>query len=217
MVNPDYQPHEELLSDVDEYLTERDFCIDSNPYHEKLQKETQELLKKEDCPTSLCIRTLADRIAIHRKTKGKVFLYEAKTHESKKFNDLTLELVPIIHHKLRSEKMDVRCLYIYRNPYPIKDISGMRLIECGFWINKMPPIREIKIPTWRWTPEEREWFKNKATEFFPDVRIYPTDKGASGDPFIIIDESEVSKLKHWKRLIKDFLLEGINNARRTHA
>jgi len=217
MVKPDYRPHKNLLSDVDNFLIEQGFCIDSNPYHEKLKKETQELLKKEDCPTSLCIRTLADRIAIHRKTKGKVFLYEGKTHESKIFNDLTLELVPIIHHKLRSEKMDVRCLYVYRNPFLIKDICGERIIECGFWINRMPSIRQIMIPTWRWTSEEREWFKKKATEFFPDVKIYPTDKGASGDPFIIIDEKEVLKLPHWKDLIEEFLLEGINNARRMHA
>jgi len=194
MINPDNPIHKNLEKEVKDYLEQNDFVTYEATYHSLLEEKYARLFSRIETPTSLYLRTRADRVAFRVAYSPTVFEWEAKTHTSQKYHDMTLEALPMCHHLSKAE-LDVRCLYVYRNPY--------KNHECGFWVHNMPPIRIIMIPS-RWTDVWKKWFRNKFEPRFPDIKIVDTlGNGGSGDPFLIIDECEVEKLPHWSSLIND--------------
>lgn len=190
-VEPSHEPHRNLEGKVNDWLTNHDYLTSSSTYHEVMPEEVKERLKSIYTPTSLYLRTIADRIAVHQNLPFD-FEWECKTHMSEKYHDLTLEALPLAHHILKS-KLDVRILYVWSIP----SVS----LEGGFWVSDMPKIREFHIPD-RWGKRTKNWFKNKIGSVFGNVRPkeIPHKKG-SGDPYIIIDNSEIRKCRDWKKLI----------------
>ena len=190
-VTPDYIPHRELEKDVKGYLESRDYLIHEATYHAIGTSEVRDILQTRFTPTALYLRGRADRVAICRVFPLE-FEFECKTHDSQRYNDMTLEMLPLIHHISKSN-IGVNCLYAYRNPYK-KDENNY-----GFWVTELPGIRQVWIP-----PLERNdlpWFKSLAATWFPGIEQVVKNVGGTGDPYIIIDQSVVSKLSDWKDLI----------------
>jgi hypothetical protein len=192
--NVNHLPHKFLESEANEYLQANNFETCSLPYYEFMPEKAINLLKFRFDMTSLYIRGRSDRLAIH-KSLPITFEYEAKTHGNTKYQDLAIELLPLMHH-ISESKLGVECLYI------LKTVFG----NGGFWINKIPAIRNFWIPPRKEYDELRNIFKNIIYVQFGDVHILEGLVGGSGDPFVIIDRSIVRNLPDWHDLIKQRLL-----------
>jgi len=118
-------------------------------------------------------------------------LWEAKTHSSRQYHDITLEALPLAHH-LANTNFDVDCLYCYRSPYDARDY--------GFWVKDCPPIKCWMIPTKRWTQLGVRKFKEILSPFFGEPLMIERSAG-SGDPFVIIDQAEKKNLRDWRDLV----------------
>ena len=197
-ITPENPAHEKLEQDVRDFLSELGFMTDESTYHTVMDPKVVDRLSRIYTPTSLYLRGRADRVAVHE-SLPLVFEWEAKTHASRNLHDMLLETLPLCHH-LAKAQLDVECLYIYRNPH--------KNHEAGFWVKDIPAARIIMIPS-RWDADQISWFKGQFKRFFPETDIRFTGSNAgSGDPFLIIDESIVMRLPHWKDCIRRKLSQG---------
>lgn len=188
--------HQTLEQDVCNYLLSLGFKTYALPYHETLDSGVVRILGSRYDPTSLYIRARADRFAIHLQ-KNIQFEFDAKTHENSKYSDMTLELYPFILH-LRKAKIGIKSLYCYRDPFA--------KLDCGFWFNEIPPIRQINIPSAIRMKHLHEWFAKMAEIHFKNVPVYfPNHRNGSGDPYLIVDKHDVRLLPSWKTLIAGLL------------
>lgn len=194
-ISPDNKEHAQLEDDVTNYLEQRGFCVADAPYHNTMRTKVVKTLQYTTTPTSLYIRTRADRIAI-RDNPPLVFQWEAKTHQSKEKHDCVIELTPILFH-LALVDYDVRCLYVYRDLY--------KGYDAGFWMHNFPKVRSIMIPDC-WNQYWTKWFKDLCVATLPETEVVSgiVSRG-TGDPFLIIDESIIRKLSSWKNLIKEVI------------
>ena len=190
-----HQNHKEFEDSIVSYLESKGFITESATYHDVMSDSMQNILSSRYSLTLLYLRGRADRIAVHKEIINLEFEWESKTHDSPKWKDLTLEMLPLLHHKIKAA-IGVKVLYI------IKDADNC---EKGFWIDKLPIIREIHIPN-RWTGKPHEKFFNDfAMSYFPNVNIRKGIKsGGSGDPYIIIDYKTVRTFPDWKTLIEEY-------------
>lgn len=184
--------HQKLEREVKDYLTALGFLTHEATYHATMDKGLRTIISRRFTPTALYLRARADRMAIHP-SKETEFEFECKTHDTKDRHDMLVEMLPIILHRRKSE-LGIRCLYCYRDIY-----NGY---DKGFWIDEMPPIRFIGIPKANTTNHLWDWFAELAALHFPGVTAAHTrHRRGSGDPYIIVDESEIQKLSHWCDLI----------------
>lgn len=190
MPTVDYAPHANLEKRVLAYLGSRDYVSYAAPYHDSFPPEITRILQYRFSLTALHLRGRADRIAVHAHKKIE-FEWEAKTHESKKYGDLTLEALPLTHHRYKA-LLGVRCLYVF-------DVNGR---EGGFWVHKLPPIRVLMYTDRvEWAPFKTLLIPRMESALSPlQVRDGVRPMG-SGDPFVVIDESVISSLPHWSELI----------------
>lgn len=194
-IKPGFGPHRELESEVKEFLHSKGFLTGDLTYHTKLPRKISRVLQRRYGPTALYLRGRADRLAIH-KFRSIEFEWEIKTHDNENKHDCLLEALPLIHH-LSKAKLDVKCLYIFKNPY-----MGY---ECAFWVSDMPSMRVSWIPSNGWSEMQKDWFRGHLKEWFSiDLVEKPIYRG-SRDPFVIIDESEIKKLPHWQTVINDLI------------
>ena len=195
-ITPDgHKPHQELELDVTRYLEENGYLVDSAPYHEKMLKPIVHRLENIYTPTALYLRGRADRIAVHIH-RDTVFEWEAKTHGTSQWHNMAIEALPLARHIHKAE-FDVKTLYCYRDP--------TRGYEIGFWTNNIPSIWKVVMPTRRWPEELIHWYEEQISIWYPGIqiqRIRGTNKG-SNDPFVLIKESIVKVLPHWKKLIEE--------------
>lgn len=189
-ITPDNINHKNLEKIATDYLISRNYATTSVTYHDVMPLDIQRRLSRLFTFTSLYIRGRADRLAIHN-NKPIVFEWDVKTNINSRYEDLTIEIYPLIHHIIKSW-VNVRCLYIC-------SINGK---EGGFWVDELPVIREIRIP------ENNNWkqlvpqLTNITNWIFPNTKlINPSPSRGSGDPFAIIDKTEVSKFTDWRLLI----------------
>jgi len=183
-----------LEADVTQYLKSKGYAVDSAPYHNKMDKSVVNILQNIYTPTALYLRGRADRIAV-RASPPIAFEWEAKTRMDRKYCDCVLEALPLCTHLLHARNLDTRCLYVYRNLFKSYDV--------GFWVHQMPPVHVIVIPS-RWNELQKQYFKEVFKLALPQVRIEFRGKTkGSGDPFLIINESEIKKMSHWKELIQE--------------
>ncbi len=189
-IRPDYAPHQELQDDVDAFLRDNDFLCDEATYHAALSPDVGLLLQTRYDLTSLYLRGRADRIAIHA-TLPVTMEWECKTHLSRRYQDLTVELLPLFHHMVKAA-LGVECLYCCRNPHTGQDF--------GFWAHALPSVRDVRIPP-RWPEQNRALLRLRAEKRFPSARIYENETRGSDDPFIVIPYSVVRGLPDWRDLI----------------
>ena len=186
--------HTALEAEVGEYLIGLGFEIASATYHTVMPGNVRDLLQNNYSPTALYLRGRSDRIAV--RPDGVVFEWEAKTH-GKSGRDMCVEALPLAHHILKA-RLDVRCLYVYRHL-----ALGH---EAGFWVHQLPPIRDLYIPTFRWSQQQIAWFGSVFNEIFPGtpVRMMSHVFG-TGDPFLVIAERVIKTLPHWKDAIREHI------------
>jgi len=197
-ISTNWEPHDNLERDVGDFLQGMQFLIASAAYHKVFPIEVTRRLQTIYTPTALYFRSRADNIAVHR-SLDLVFEWECKTHTHPDLHDMTVEALPILHHLLRAE-LDVATLYVYHDPLANPPI------ECGFWIENLPEIREIRIPT-RWSQSAIDWFASQFRNWLPSVHQVQRACAGSGDPFMIIDEGVLRNLAHWKTLIEQRMKE----------
>jgi len=198
-IKPGHKPHTQLEDDVTAHLEHLGCLVDSAPYHDKMNPRIVQILQNTYAPTALYLRSRADRIAIHPRHRV-VFEWEAKTHNSSKYHDCCIEALPVCVH-LALVHLGVKCLYVYRDP--------QRGYDTGFWVSNLSLIRAILIPTPRWTAKQIEWFQQQFAVYFPNTPISKIGKTlGTDDPFLIIDESEIMQMPHWKKLIESEINHG---------
>lgn len=193
-INPNNKNHQSLQEDVESFLESNGFKTADAPYHETYPPAITDILWRRWTLTDLYLRCRADCIAIHTK-HSLTFEFECKTHANPRYGDLTVELLPIIHH-LDKAKRGVKCLYCYRNPFEGEDY--------GFWIEpeSFPKPRAVYIPNRRCWDEHRQNIMDWAKEYFGGVSIRDPNKvGGTGDPYIVVDKSNLRKMSSWKELI----------------
>ena len=91
----------------------------------------------------------------------------------------------------------ILCLFCYR------DVTLTPMVEVGFWMHLMPPLREVRVPE-RWTGEVREQKSAAIREWLgmEPVGCRNSERG-SNDPFGIIDARELSRLPDWRDQVLD--------------
>lgn len=189
-ITPDWQPHKLLEKDCCEFLDGLGFAHFSTTYHDVLPIELQRLLTRNNDPSSLMVRTRADRSAVHRRIRNLACQYEIKTNGTAHRN-MAVEAIQLAHHVMAA-RLGVRCLYVYR------DTRTGR--EAGFWTDSLPLIREIKVPS------GNEGIAGVLAIAFPGVPIRATGStGGSNDAFCLIEETVVVKLCGWRDLLADWL------------
>lgn len=178
--------HEVFENQMIAALIKRGYIVSSATYHETLPAQAVEILQRIYTPAALYLRTRADRIAIRRDL---VFEFEVKTHENKRYSDMTIEALPLLHHMMKLN-LGVDCLYMYHNPFE-------RLYR-GFWVSGMPPIRDFRIPeNTRYDDAAVEATKMHGGLLFSAKNIItsPVRGDGSADPYIIIDKADVVRLE----------------------
>lgn len=171
-------------------------------YHKAMPTDVVRRLQHCYAPGAMYLRHRADRIAIHP-TKDVVFEWECKTHMQTNRHDWTMEALPLCHHVAAYREFGIDCLYAYSNPF--KDHRR----ECGFWTSSFDfaSVRCVMIPG-VWTQEGVAWFRKQFTRYLPDTPILSSPRNAgSGDPFLIIDESNLGLFSDWRKLIDQRLTE----------
>ncbi len=194
-VSSDNGHHQTLEDEVTEYLEEIGFKTIAAPYHDTMPPAIVELLRKRWTLTDLYLRARADRIAIHR-TRAITFEFECKTHLTPRYKDLALELLPLVHHFDKARR-GVKCLYCYRNPFTNEDV--------GFWIQNMPPPRVVMLPPRECWIDKHADLERWANELWSGVPVKRTSVFGSGDPFIVIDSSNLLSMVSWRELVKETL------------
>ncbi|MFH0938262.1 MAG: hypothetical protein V1899_03140 [Planctomycetota bacterium] len=184
-IDPSFEPHAKLEDIAVNYIQACGYSIHAQTYHETLPQTIQDLLIKSHSISALYVRGRADRLAIGR---NRIFEFEIKTHSSKQYSDLSLEVLPLLIHLQKRRFID--CLYVCR----------VNSQEFGFWVSRLPKIRTIFIP-----PVRKNEFVASLVEEFA-VRNEVTDlnrRSANGscDPFVIIDKSVVASLCDWRNLV----------------
>jgi hypothetical protein len=187
----DYLPHRSLEDRVRSYLEERGYFVYEATYHSVMPETEKRILSRRYSMTALYLRGRADRVAIHNIIPVEIE-WEAKTHANPKYDDLTIELLPLVHHVSKA-KLGVRCLYVF-------NVNGF---EAGFWAHQLPRIRQIHLST-RDEYKPNLWhFENLCREFFRGVPVYKSTVNGSGDPFVIFDKSVIRQQKHWQDFIDE--------------
>lgn len=202
IIKPDDEQHSQLERDVAQFIVDQGGITAKAAYHDVMPKVIIDRLRKDFSWTGQYLRGRSDRIAIF--DNGKSFQWEAKTHKSHKYRDITLEALPLAHHILDSW-LGVKCLYCHRDPY-----NGNA--NKGFWVDEVPPIRDIQIPKilgsgyLSLSENGQKQIKETFRFIWRDTPIYfPEKTRGSGDPFIVIEENEKQKLQDWHILITDWL------------
>lgn len=187
--------HSAFENEVRQYFESQGFYTDQATYHEAMSQSVKDRLSCTDTPTSLYIRGRADRVAIHRSLPI-VCQWETKTHDSQRYHDMVIELLPFLHH-LKAGELGARCLYAYKNSYINMDH--------GFWTDDFPPVRQVFL-TKRMPADLGGLVEPALAKYLPRVKIIRDYKPSfgSGDPFFIVDQKDVVKLPHWKTLIDEF-------------
>ena len=185
-ITPDIKSHVDLEAEVITHLTSAGFMVSSATYHDVMPSEVVRTLSKQKNPTSLYVRTRADRIAAHP-TFDVSFLVECKTNGGS-YRNMAIEALPFLHHR-QDAAMGVRCLYIYRDM-----VSG---VEGGFWASSEIPVESLKIPD-KWASLER-----LLVPHFPGVKVQRIrTANGSNDPFIVVRESNLKAvLCDWRRAV----------------
>jgi hypothetical protein len=202
IIKPGDQQHTELEWEIAQFIIEHGGITAKGAYHDVMPKIIIERLRKDFSWTGQYLRGRSDRIAIFK--NGKSFQWEAKTHKSKMYRDMTLEALPLAHHILDS-KLGVKCLYCHQDLYDHNHHKG-------FWVDDMPCVRDIQIPKilgsgWlKFSQDGQEELRRMLRLIWPNVPVYfPEKTRGSGDAFIVIEEYEKQSLKDWHDLILEWL------------
>lgn len=187
--------HQQLEDDVSAYLKSTGWIVPKAlTYHESFDVLDKNAITRLVDATSLCVRTRADRIAIHldRRLSVKV---EPKTVQQGYVN-FACELYPLVIHMLESE-IGIKCIY------PIRRSDGL---ERGFIVG--PVLDEVScvffpvVQSRKMSPELAERLRGKLPQLFPCASISERHSGGSGDPFVIVPAKQLEGWKDW-RLVFD--------------
>jgi len=186
---------------------ERDgFVVCDLTYHTHLDKEIATRLTYIRTPTALLVRTRADRIILHP-TEPIVAEIELKT-SGLTDGSFAIEAFPLATHAIEATTMNALCLYICYHTHTHH--------EFGFWVQQIIPyIRSIFVPpTWHtFTQENQQWFQKA----FPNAKLHYQENNTRGSntPYVRIPEFITQKFPHWKKLIRELLLEENTPEQRT--
>lgn len=187
-----HKGHDEFENTVAAWLLENDWILPPAPtYHSYMPKDIQDILKSRFDETSLYVRTRADRLAIHR-TKPVTMEWEVKTIPN--YRNFACEALPLAHH-IQKADLGVVCVYAAIH------VAANR--QYGFLVNEsMPMVSKVFLPT-RWTAESATESRTMFSRFWPHAQYINQDCGGSGDPFVVINESDVAGLPHWKEVFQN--------------
>jgi len=193
------QHHSDFEEEVAAYLRERGFLLASATYHDVMPPEIADILKWRKSVTARYLRHRADRIAVHPDLPLE-FEWEAKTHSSQRYHDMTIDTDQLVEYASKAERM-ILCLFCYRDAFatPVRD--------AGFWIHAMPPIREVRLPE-RWTGQARQRIIEDCNRWLKvNPRAVRNSQYGSNDPFAVIDERELRRLPDWREQIADVIAQ----------
>lgn len=198
MVSPTHAPHTDLETDVTGWLTQNNFMVASETYHDVLPTDMVKTLQNRFTPTSLKVRSTPDKLAVHKSLPVE-FYVESKTDGYSNHRNLAVEMLPLIMGRQNALLYGVRTLYVFRH-LTCK-------LEGAFWTDTLPTIEKIIIPTHRWAQPQLDWYAELARRSFPGTEIVFNGKvRGSCDPFVILTESTMrNETTHWQTVITNLM------------
>lgn len=187
--------HDILQEEITEKMRHYGYIIESMTYHEKMDKGTSSMLGSIYTETALVMRTRADRLCISPDSKDAFYL-EVKTHVSKRYNDMCVEMLPFVSHIAMHQGLQTECMYVFRNPHLCSSTRA-------FWIEDETPLMvdAVFIPS-RFT-NQRGYFESIAKRFFPYAAIRVTEANGSGDPFVRIPGDIIYRRSTFDELMQE--------------
>ena len=187
--------HDPFAMEVEQALQDWGFLATCPAYHEHMPSEMVVRMRKLDTPTTDFARNGADLFAIHRTLPLALFA-EAKTHRSSRYHNLAVEARQFVQ-RIEEARNGCLCLFCYRDP-------GLR--DVGFWVHECPPVDCVLIPD-RWDGEQAQEWQERFARAIPGVPIRRTRNTAGGSdtPFVLISESRLVELGHWRGLIGEMV------------
>lgn len=185
--------HQKLEEDAAAYFREAGWMTPpALTYHDVFDAASVLAISRLMDPTSLCIRTRADRVAINTSV-GMSMKYEPKTIQGSHVN-FACEALPLMHHMKESET-GVMCLY------PVRRMADG--LDCGFVVKPvMEEVAKVFIPNGRFSPEVEFYLRANCERLFPNAVVRGLDNcRGSGDPFVLVNSDDVMSWDDWRTII----------------
>jgi len=182
-----YKPHQIFQDEIQSLLESKGFDIIQFTYHDLLQPDQISRLGRNNSLAALYIRTHTDLLGVAYGDRYSC-LVEIKSSENKRFRNMSIEAYPFGVNSILSRLCGVDIYYFWKDFITDKSI--------GFYAGTHPKVDRIIIPKWRWSVEEIDSWKTILSGLFQEVPVMvkPTGRYGSGDPMVIILESEIELL-----------------------
>lgn len=186
------------------WLKDRGFTVEPYGYEDVLNKEIQDLLRRDESSEAMEIRHWPDTKVIKN---GFECLIDWKTQYKKRsensgsnMQNLAIDAIPFYHdYKLTDGGNLVMIAY--------HDIFND--IEKGFFVNRdwLPwiiyhPIRNGQLIQPKQCKDAKEYFDEIGREIGRKIKYIEKEiKAGSGEPYILIPGTKLEKLQNWKGLL----------------
>ena len=172
--------HEEAERIVQECLERHGYAVQPMAYHHYFDPGLAQIVGRCNQPTSLYVRTLADRLAVKM---PRLFEVEVKDELKQDYPNASVEVFPLLIHTYLYLSFGVDCLYAFVFPDDIK----------ACWAQCVK-LKEIIIPQ-RWRPMEKAYWEPKIRQYFGGVPLRSLQTGGSGDPFGLVPPAALNDMK----------------------
>lgn len=194
MPNVNDHHHDGLMEEFKDHLKKKGYLWYEADYGSIAGDDCKDTLRKRTAPSSVFLRTRADRIAVRHDCE---FEFDAKTKQNA-YDDIAIEALPLIHHSLIFSYFALRCIYAFR-------WIQRECPDVGFFVDMefCSLVDTVWIFTWRDDMAQvNEWMRQAQPTFFPnaEVRELRGCRG-SGDPMAIVSAHKARKMPHWERLV----------------
>lgn len=156
-------------------------------YHSFFPEEAHEAIASINTPTSLYIRTMADRVAVNNSSVIQVEIKELRDAE---YPNIAIEALPALIHRHLWWTFGIDCLYAFTLHNGIK----------ASWVQNLP-VFKIILPTRFKNTKGVNW-SQLFKQFFPNVPHEEKPTKGSGDPFGLISPNDLSTMPMLEQILR---------------
>jgi hypothetical protein len=195
-----YAPHQIFQDEIQDLFVSKGFEVIRFTYHDLLPRDQISRLGRNNSLAALYIRTHTDLLGVAYGDKYSC-LVEIKSSENQRFRNMSIEAYPFGVNSVLASVCGVDIYYFW------KDFITGRSV--GFHAGNHPKIDRIIIPDWRWNDEEIASWKTILRGLFQDTPLVvkQTGRHGSGDPMVIITESELVSLLSPNDVLESILVD----------
>jgi len=175
--------HDKFESEISEFMRQQGFTVPKGlQYHKAWSKEEQTAFGKLTQPTSLVIRTRADRVCFNDIA---AFVFDPKC-SGPKYPRASIEAFPALVHHFEYETFGCECLYCCRTS------EG----DWGFWIQNLSSLIDGTNIHPSWPDDWNDYFQTLSSKAW-NRKLDRWESGGSTDPFIFVTSTKID----WRDLV----------------